>query len=175
MTIRVRVATRHDVPSLAALAHRTFVATYADQNPPGLVAEHADASFTPDRQAAELADPTMTTLVAEDDGALVGYVLLADTPPPEEVVVARAPLQLARLYVDGPAQGRGVGRVLMDESIRVAAADGYDRLWLTVWSRNPRAIAAYTRWGFTDVGRTVFEMAGDRQVDRVMVLPVPGP
>ena len=171
---RVRLATRHDVPSLSALAHRTFVATYADQNPPGLVDAHADATFTLDRQAAELAAPGMTTLVAEEDGALVGYALLADTPPPEEVVVAHAPLQLARLYVDAPAQGRGVGSALLGQAIRVAAAAKYDRLWLTVWSRNPRAIAAYARWGFTDVGRTVFEMAGDRQVDRVMVLPVPG-
>ena len=65
-TARVRLATTEDVEALAALAHRTFVDTYADQNPPGLVAAHADAAFTPERLAAELADPTTTTLVADD-------------------------------------------------------------------------------------------------------------
>ena len=85
-------------------------------------------------------------------------------------MTARTPLQLARLYVDAPAQGQGVGGALLAEAVADAMDRGHDLLWLTVWSRNPRAIDTYARWGFTDVGRTVFEMAGDRQVDRVMVL-----
>lgn len=168
--VTVRAATSADASALAAVGARTFLATYAADDLPGL-ADHVRASFSPARQAAELADPSMVHLLAEQDGAPVGYAMLSDTVGPR-IVRATAPLQLARLYVDEAVQGRGVGAALMSEVRTVAAERGHDVLWLTVWTRNRRARAVYARWGFLDVGSTVFDMAGDRQVDRVLVLPL---
>ncbi len=175
LPVTVSAATSADASALAALGARTFLATYAADNLPGLV-DHVRASFSPTRQAAELADPLVTHLVAEQDGEPVGYAMLSAAAP--ETVRATAPLQLARLYVDEDVQGRGVGGALMSEVLHVSAERGHDVLWLTVWERNRRARAVYARWGFVDVGSTVFDMAGDRQVDRVLVLPLrprPGP
>lgn len=168
--VTVRAATPADASSLAAVGARTFLATYAGDNLPGLV-DHVRASFSPARQAAELADPSVTHLMAEQDGEPVGYAMLSDTAAPA-AVRATAPLQLARLYVDEDAQGRGVGGALMSEARAVAGGRGHDVLWLTAWTRNRRARAVYARWGFVDVGSTGFDMAGDPQVDRVLVLPL---
>jgi ribosomal protein S18 acetylase RimI-like enzyme len=167
--VTVRAAASPDAAALATFGARTFRETYAADNPPGLVDDHVRETFAPELQADELADPAKTYLVAEgDDGRLLGYVMLADTPVPE-LVRAAAPLQLSRLYVDTPAKRRGVGSRLLAAALEVAAGRGHDLLWLTVWTRNPDAIAAYHRWGFTDVGTTVFRMGDDEQVDRVMV------
>lgn len=168
--VAVRAATPADASTLAAVGARTFVATYAADGLPGLV-DHVRASFSPARQAAELADASVTHLVAEQDGEPIGYAMLSDTAAPAAVRAA-APLQLARLYVDEDVQGRGVGGALMSEVRAVAADRGHDVLWLTVWTRNRRARAVYARWGFVDVGSTVFDTAGDRQVDRVLALPL---
>ena len=164
----LRAAVPSDAAGLASFGARSFVATYGDDNPPGLVEAHAREIFGHAQQAAEIADPTVHHVVAEQDGALVGYAMVADRPAPE-AVVARSPLQLVRLYVDGPVKGRGVGTALVAEALGSAQDLGHDVVWLTVWSRNPRAIAAYERWGFVDVGSTIFDMAGDPQVDRLMV------
>ena len=42
-------------------------------------------------------------------------------------------------------------------------------LWLSVWERNPRAIAFYVKMGFIDVGTTDFYVGSDRQTDRVLI------
>lgn len=166
--VTVRAAAPADAVALAALGARTFAATYADANPPGLVDAHVREQFGAAIQAAELADPAIHYLVAERDRELLGYAMLADAPPPD-AVHATAPVQLSRLYVDASAQRLGIGTALVAEVLARAAELGHDLVWLTVWTRNPRAIVAYEGWGFVDVGATVFDMAGDHQVDRVMV------
>src|SRR5204862_2877130 len=63
VSVVVRLAGAADAAWLAGLAERTFRETYSEFNSPenmeGYVAEH----FGPDRQAAELRDPAMVTLV----------------------------------------------------------------------------------------------------------------
>jgi ribosomal protein S18 acetylase RimI-like enzyme len=49
---------------------------------------------------------------------------------------------------------------------------GGRHIWLSVWERNPRAIAFYTKVGFVDVGSTDFYVGPDRQTDRVLVAAV---
>jgi diamine N-acetyltransferase len=43
-------------------------------------------------------------------------------------------------------------------------------MWLSVWERNPRAIAFYGKCGFRMVGSKDFWVGSDRQTDHVMVL-----
>jgi len=79
---------------------------------------------------------------------------------------------LRRFYVDRPAQGHGVAHALMDEVRAAARGLGGSHLWLSVWERNPRAIAFYAKEGFVDVGSTDFYVGPDRQTDRVMAARV---
>lgn len=177
-TITLREAAPSDGAALVALAHRTFVATYAADTPPGTTEAFVRATLTPDAIAAEVADPRTRYLVAERGRVLLGYAVASPRPLPDDVVApttAAAPILLGRLYVDAPAQGRGLGTRLMAAVLAGAAAGGHDLLWLTVWDRNARAIAAYRRWGFLDVGAVAFDLAGEAQVDRVMVRPTVTP
>ena len=71
----------------------------------------------------------------------------------------------------GRAWGRfrpGVGAALMQHCVDLAASRGRDWIWLGVWERNVRAIAFYSRWGFTDVGSQSFQLGADLQTDRIM-------
>jgi ribosomal protein S18 acetylase RimI-like enzyme len=43
-------------------------------------------------------------------------------------------------------------------------------LWLGVWERNARALAFYSRWGFTEVGEMHFLLGNDPQRDLVLAL-----
>ena len=49
---------------------------------------------------------------------------------------------------------------------------GGQHVWLGVWERNPRAIAFYSKMGFTQVGSHAFYVGPDCQTDRVFVAPV---
>jgi GNAT superfamily N-acetyltransferase len=84
-------------------------------------------------------------------------------------VQSDAAVELLRFYVDPRWHGRGVAQLLMQHVREAARKLGAHDLWLSVWERNPRAMAFYTKSGFRDVGSKDFFVGTDRQSDRVMV------
>lgn len=170
-SVRVRRAGPSDAAELAELGSRTFRATYGADTPADTLASYVRAEFGIPQQADELEDPTCHVLVAERRGALIGYAVLQVAAPPIPAA-AGATMQLSRLYVDEHEQGEGIGASLLDAAVALARARGHGRLWLTVWERNERAIGVYRRWGFVDAGTVTFDLAGETQVDRVLVLRI---
>ena len=73
--IRIRPAKPADVPALAALAQRTWSDAFGwSISPEELAAELENRSEASFADALE----TWTTLVADDDGSIVGYVQFGD-------------------------------------------------------------------------------------------------
>ena len=169
--VRLRPAGPGDADLLAELGARTFRDAYRGEADAGALETFITESFRPEVQAAELADPANRAVLALLEDVAVGYVFLRDEPPALAVGGER-PILLSRLYVDAAAQGRGIGRGLFGWALDEAAGLGRDVLWLTVWERNPRAIAIYERWGFEHRGEIPFPFAGETHRDLVMARPV---
>jgi diamine N-acetyltransferase len=167
MKAMIRPAVVTDAAVLAALAERTFRETYTAHNSAEDMASYVSAHFGTARQAAELRDAAVRTLLAHVDDHLAAYVQLRSGPAPE-CVPGAAPVEVVRFYVDRPWQGRGLADQLMDAAVDAARAADAGVLWLGVWERNPRAIAFYRRSGFVDVGTQIFVLGADRQRDRVL-------
>src|SRR5215213_9901164 len=132
--VTIRLADVADAPWLAALAERTFRETYSAFNTPEDMERYVAEHFGPARQAAELRDPAMATLVADVEGRPAGYVQLAPGGAPAGV--GEAPIEIHRFYVDRSWHGRGVAQQLMDAAADAARARGGRTLWLGVWERN---------------------------------------
>jgi ribosomal protein S18 acetylase RimI-like enzyme len=169
-TIRIAIST--DAARLSRLAATTFRDTFEAENKPEDVERYMSEAFTPERQAAEIADPRSTVLVAEhgfssDSVELVGYAHLASDMTPD-AVRGPAPVELKRLYVAHAWHGRGVAQALMNAVLDAARARGAKTLWLGVWERNARAVAFYEKYGFTRVGEHSFVLGSDVQTDWVL-------
>ncbi len=163
----IRRATADDAGLLAALGARTFADTFAADNKPEDMAAYLAAAFSPEQQAAELADPRAIFLLAEVDGRAAGYAALRADDAPACVTGAR-PVELVRLYVTQEWLGRGVGEALMRECVGMALQAGHQTMWLGVWEHNQRAQAFYRKWGFQVVGGHVFQLGTDPQTDLLM-------
>jgi GNAT superfamily N-acetyltransferase len=150
------------------LAARTFRDAFGADNTPEDLERHLKRSYGISQQSAELANPGMTTLLADHADIPIGYVQLKSGPPPGSVI-GNSPFEIMRFYVDQAWHGRGVAHHLMMETIAEARRQGAGTLWLGVWERNPRAIAFYRKWEFTPTGSTIFCVGNDRQNDLVMV------
>lgn len=128
MTIRPAVAA--DVPAVAALERDNLG---VDAWPEGLVAEGLLGNL-----------PTVSYLVAEVDGVLVGHAVAS-------VVADIAELQ--RIAVDPAHRRTGLASALLDAVIDAARGGGADRLLLEVREDNAGALAFYAARGFVEVDR----------------------
>jgi ribosomal protein S18 acetylase RimI-like enzyme len=160
-----------DAAALSAFAARVFVETFGPHNRAEDIAQYVTTTYGPTRQAAELADPAIVTIVAEDQGDLAGFAQVRHHPPPASVP-GPAPVELWRFYVGTAWRGQGLAQRLMDAVHAAATEMGGRTLWLAVWERNPRAIAFYEKVGFRRAGTQVFMLGADRQTDNIMVAPV---
>jgi len=170
----IRPARDSDAAALAALAERTFRDAFGAVNAAEDVDLHCARQYTPARQAAEIADPRMTTVVVEHgvdhEGELVGYSQLHRRGSP--AVAEPAAVEVQRFYVLQAWHGTGLAHELMQDSIARADAMGAKVVWLGVWEHNPRAIRFYEKHGFTTVGEQPFVLGKDPQRDLVMVRPI---
>jgi ribosomal protein S18 acetylase RimI-like enzyme len=164
----VRRAQPADAAALASFAARTFRETFEADNAPENMALYLEANYGSERQAAEIRDAGVVTLLAEDGRRLAGYSQLREGPAPD-CVPGAAPIEIRRFYVDRDWQGKGVAQSLMMASMETAMERGARTVWLAVWERNLRAQAFYRKCGFEDCGAQDFMLGRERQTDRVMV------
>jgi diamine N-acetyltransferase len=111
--------------------------------------------------------PATSSCLAEIDGEAAGYAKLT-VGATEEGIAAERPIELNRLYSHQRFLGKGVGRALMDECLARGRELGCDVMWLGVWEYNPRAQRFYEKFGFRYVGRHVFQLGSDPQIDLLM-------
>jgi GNAT superfamily N-acetyltransferase len=170
-SIRIRIAGHDDNELLALLGARTFRDTFGPDNTAEDMAVYLAQAFSPGRQAAELADPGTTCLIAEVEEEPVGYARLREGPAPDCIPPGR-PAEIVRFYSVADWIGRGVGAALMERCLEHARQRGCDIVWLDVWEQNSRAIAFYRRWGFVEVGTQAFVLGSDVQRDLLMARTV---
>jgi diamine N-acetyltransferase len=152
---RIRAATPRDVPALAGLAQRTWSDAFGDGVSPDDVAAELEETRSEVYFVRALAEKTI--LVAEHNGALVGYVQFGDA-------------EIQRLYVETELQGRGLGRMLMEAALEHPRLSRAKRVCLQVWEQNERALRLYESFGFERAGTTTFAVGSAVMDDLVMVL-----
>lgn len=97
--------------------------------------------------------PVSETVVAEDDGVVVGFVAMVGD-------------EVGGLFVDPVRQGQGIGRRLMAHAVI-----GRERLELGVFEANDRARGFYESLGFREVGRGDEPVEGHVEVRMRLDLP----
>jgi GNAT superfamily N-acetyltransferase len=135
----IREARPDEARALAAIQRDASIAALAHIFPPELYPYPDEA--VRERWSEALADPELTVLVAEQDGAAVG------------VAGSRADW-LDGLYVLPESWGRGAGRELHDEVLDRLRAGGSARCHLWVLEHNERARRFYERLGWLENGET---------------------
>ena len=152
--ISVRLARRADAPTLGKLG-ALLVRTHFDFDPKRFL------PVTPQTEerygaylASQLDDPDTVLLVAEGEGAIVGYTYA--TVEGYDYMSLRGPAGVLNdVVVDPSYRGRGIGRMLLDATIDALKARGVPRVVLSTAERNEAAQHLFERSGFR---RTMIEM-----------------
>ena len=149
----LRTATADDLQSLLDLVHSAY---RGESSRAGWTTE-ADildgSRTTPELLAAELADPAVTFLVAEDAAGLLGCAALTDR--------GDGTAYFGTFAVRPSAQGRGIGAALLAAAEARARAAGAVRMEMTVISARADLLAWYARRNYRPTGRSVPFPYGD--------------
>src|SRR5689334_10783528 len=133
MSMRVREATPADFPSVAQVArevHEHHVAAVPD------VFRGTEIPFPQDYFARKVADEDSDVLVAERDGALVGYAVISLRRAAHDIQVPRTIAFVDNFGTAKAARRTGVGRALFAACVAWAKAHGAGSLELDCWEAN---------------------------------------
>ncbi len=170
----IRRATPADAPLLVRLGTDTFIETFGHLYRPADLAAYLAEAHSPDAWAEWLADPAVATWLASfgsfDPGAPVGYLAAGSCKLPLPALEPRAG-EIRRLYLQGTAQNRGIGRQLMAVALDWLAAAQYRPLYVGVWSENFGAQRFYARYGFVKIGEYDFPVG--THLDREFIFRQP--
>ncbi len=169
LEINIREAIIEDAEMLTELSYKTFWDAFHEhpQNAPEDLADYMAKAFNLEQIRSEIDDENAIFLIAEIETQAVGYAKLI-VGSIEEPVKATKPIELSRLYSKQEFLGNGVGPGLMEECFAVARKLNCDAMWLGVWEFNPRAQRFYQKYGFYEVGKHVFQLGADAQMDLLM-------
>jgi GNAT superfamily N-acetyltransferase len=145
----IRPAVRADVGAIAELANAL---NRFHKNP--------DDLYSARLIEAEAFDgtPLISVLVAERDGALVGYAFFQDVFNAE---TAQRGVWLDDLFVREPARRQGIGQDLLAAVARETLARGGKALWWSVFRNNRSARTFYAKLGARDNDADVVELELD--------------
>ena len=147
--MRLRPATVDDAPRLAAVmaeglaTYRAFGGT--GFSPPSIEVIEADL-------AARLPQPSVWCRLAEQDGAVAGYVSLLPAAEARRRVDDPRLAHFWMLFVRPPWWGTGLARQLHGDACEAAAARGFTAMRLFAAAGQARARRFYEREGWALVG-----------------------
>jgi GNAT superfamily N-acetyltransferase len=154
--VRLRPATRRDLPAVLALVRR--LAEYETLDPPGRAAARRYLRDGFGRR------PLFWILVAEAPDGLVGYAFYFFT---YSTFLARPTLYLEDLFVLPESRGRGIGERFMRALARIARRAGCGRIEWTVLDWNRTALRFYDRLGARRLKEWYFYRLDRRGIERL--------
>lgn len=167
-TFQIRRGEASDAAVLAPFAAKLFLETYGDSTPAADLATYVSKSFHVDSLRTEISDPSGAVFIGQvESGSLAGYAHV--------VFASEQPAFLNRLYVATEFKGSGLAHRLLEEVIQECRRLKVERLRLTVFEKNDRAITFYRRSGFLETGLSTFKVGDQIQTDLEMALPIGKP
>jgi ribosomal protein S18 acetylase RimI-like enzyme len=160
--IEIRPIAEDDYEAVAVVTVRTWQAAYAGIVPADHLAA-MDAAAIAERRRTMTVPPGARTLVATDDGQVVGFVAFGPGLEGDAVLPDRG--QLYAIYVIPGHWGRGTGRLLFDAAKAGLTAAGFPDMRLWVLEENHPARRFYERMGMTADGARDHYIPNGTQVE----------
>lgn len=162
----IRFATLKDSSNIAALSAQVWLHNYALDGINNAISEYVLSEFTAEKVASKINSTSYQYIISETEGNLTGLVSLdlSGTCP----ITSKLIPELDRLYIQEPFTGLGLGSKLLDAAMEACKESGHDKLWLTVYHKNTRALAFYKRHNFKKVGDTNFVLNNEPHLNFVL-------
>ena len=158
-----------DFRQLKLFSRETFYASFSDQNTPENMLLYDDRHFSDNQIRSELLNPDSRFFFAKLGGKILGYAKI-NRGSAQSVLPNEGGMEIERIYVDQQMKGKGVGKLLIQKTVKLAREAGANYIWLGVWEHNTEAIRFYEKNGFHRYSEHIFYLGNDPQTDLLMKL-----
>lgn len=154
----LRKARLADAECIALLARVTFTETFGHyfRDHQDLL-DYYDKTFSVSKIRSSLAKENNIFWIAFWNELPVGYAKLKRFSPSDFIDTDRVS-QLQKIYILKDFFAKKIGHTMQSEMLDEAIKIGNQHIWLSVLESNTRAIAFYTKNGFTEIGKHQFNI-----------------
>ncbi len=135
----VRPAHPNDANAITTIWHTGWRDAHLGNGPADLAAARTKPSFATRATTRTTGADHATTLVAEVNGTVAGFVMVVDD-------------EVEQVYVDSRFRGRGVAAPLLEATENAIREAGHRTAWLAVVAGNTTARRFYHHHGWSDDG-----------------------
>lgn len=164
MSIEIRKIGAEDVTTLRELAMATFSQTFKDEYTEEEFKTYFETALSEDTLRQELMSPQSQHFFAVVDGKPVGFLKVNVGAAQTEQKLPNG-FEVRRIYVLADYQGLGLGKVLFEKALRLAAETDCDYIWLGVWEHNYKAQKFYAKYGFEKFSEHTFIVGDSHDTD----------
>ena len=152
----IRTATPADFAAIRAVVHEVWPIAYREMITPEQISYMLEWMYSDESLNKQMAEEGCLFLVHEEDNIVQGFASFSET---ESTL-----FKLHKLYVYTSLHGKGIGKTLLDEVKKRAAALGGKTIELQVNKKNV-AQHFYTKQGFTIDRELVLDIGGGFVMD----------
>ncbi|MEO9970097.1 MAG: GNAT family N-acetyltransferase [Hyphomonadaceae bacterium] len=150
-----RLATPSDVDELGVIGPAIYAESYSHMwdNPEAYAKQLATFSSSAVAKFNERSDTK--TWITEYQSQIIGFLSIV-IGAPDPVEGRTDGIEIPRIYFLSPARGKGLAAKLMAKADDYAREVGANHLWLDAMKEAPWAWQTYRKWGFSEIGQTMF-------------------
>ena len=141
MRVELKRGTLNDLFTLKELVSMNYIDTCDKDITQAYITEYIDKTFTIPKLSKELTREDSLFYLMYVDKKLVGYTK-----------------EIEKIYILKDYQSKGLGKILLNEIIRIAKNDNKEFIWSGVLEKNKNAISFYNKNGFKQIGRFPFKV-----------------
>lgn len=167
MTVEIRNIEINDLKSLQKISIDTFMDTFASYNDPQNLNDYLKETYGQNTLRKQLMDSNSHFYFIYFNKKRAGYIKLNEYHSQTEAHNIND-LEIERIYIKKEFKRMGLGRKLIDFSLKKAKEKGKENVWLGVWEKNQAAINFYTTLGFKIISQHDFFLGADKQTDYIM-------
>ncbi len=167
MSIKLSKCSIGDLKKLQEVSIETFNNTFKDHNSPENMTAYLEKAFTEYQLEKELSNKASEFYFIYNNDVIAGY-LKVNVNDAQSEPMGDETLEIERIYIRQPFQGRGLGKYLINKAVELAEAQNKSSIWLGVWDKNDNAIGFYKNIGFVQTGAHSFYLGEEEQIDVIM-------